>query len=255
KYLHDLAHCIRDEAGNEEIVGALLDITESRIAEEGIRRSEAYLAEAQRISHTGSFGWKPATGEIVWSDETYRIFEYSPAEKPTLNMVLQRVHPQDRALVQEVIEDVSKSGTDFEHESRLVMPSGAIKDLHVRAHALHDSSGKIEFVGAVTDITERKTGEEQIRQQEIELRQILDLTPHVIAVYGPNRERLYVNRIALDYLGLTREEWQQTLEHFAFVHPDDRARERNYFDRALSTGLAYENELRLRKGDGSYRWF
>src|SRR4029077_4662456 len=143
----------------------------------------------------------------------------------------------------------------FEHECRLLMPSGAIKDVHVRAQALQDSSGNIELVGAVTDITERKTVEEQIRQQEMELRQILDVTPQVIAVYGPNRERLYVNRIALDYLGLTLDEWRQTLERFAFVHPDDRALERDYFDRALSTGSAYENELRLRKGDGSYRWF
>jgi PAS domain S-box-containing protein len=104
-------------------------------------------------------------------------------------------------------------------------------------------------------MTERKTGEEQIPQQEIELRQILDFTPHVIAVYGPDRERLYINRIALDYLGLTRDEWRQTLERFAFVHPDDRSLERECFDRALSTGSAYEIELRLRKGDGSYRWF
>src|SRR4029077_15862559 len=104
-------------------------------------------------------------------------------------------------------------------------------------------------------MAERKIGEEQIPQQEIELRQILDFTPHVIAVYGPDPERLFINRIALDYLGLTRDEWRQTLERFAFVHPDDRSRERQYFDRALSTGSAYEIELRLRKGDGSYRWF
>ena len=88
-----------------------------------------------------------------------------------------------------------------------------------------------------------------------ELRQILDLTPQLIAVYGRNRERLYVNRIALDYLGLTLEEWRQTPGRGAFVHPDDRARELECFDRALSTGSAYDVELRLRKGDGSYRWF
>jgi formate hydrogenlyase transcriptional activator len=105
------------------------------------------------------------------------------------------------------------------------------------------------------DVTERKTREETIREQEGELRQILDLTPQLIAVYGANRERLYINRIALDYLGLSLEEWRQTREWGAFVHPDDRARERDYFDRALSTGSAYELELRLRKGDGSYRWF
>jgi PAS domain S-box-containing protein len=105
------------------------------------------------------------------------------------------------------------------------------------------------------DVTERKTREETIREQEAELRQILDLTPQLIAVYGANRERLYINRIALDYLGLSLDEWRQTREWGAFVHPDDRARERDYFDRALSTGSAYELELRLRKADGSYRWF
>jgi PAS domain S-box-containing protein len=105
------------------------------------------------------------------------------------------------------------------------------------------------------DVTERKTREETIREQEAELRQILDLTPQLIAVYGANRERLYINRIALDYLGLSLEEWRQTREWGAFVHPDDRARERDHFDRALSTGSAYELELRLRKADGSYRWF
>src|SRR5207245_8942354 len=95
KHLHDLAHRVRDEAGNEEVVGAIMDITERKIAEEAIRRSEAYLAEAQRLSHTGSFEWKPVTGEIVWSDETYRIFEYEHAQKPTLDLVFQRIHPQD----------------------------------------------------------------------------------------------------------------------------------------------------------------
>ena len=255
KHLHDLAHSVRDEAGNEEIVGAIMDVTERKIWEQAIRRTEAYLAEAQRLSHTGSFGWKPDTGEIIWSDETYRIFEYDHAEKPHLDMVLERIHPQDRALAQQIVESASTSGSHVEHECRLLMPSGAIKDVHVRAQALQDSSGNIELVGAVTDITERKTVEEQIRQQEMELRQMLDLTPQVIAVYGANRERLYVNRFALDYLGLTREEWRQTLERFAFVHPDDRSRERDHFARALSAGSAYELELRLRKGDGSYRWF
>src|SRR5467141_4292338 len=94
-----------------------------------------------------------------------------------------------------------------------------------------------------------------VNEQEAELRQILDFTPQLIAVYGPNRERLYVNRVGLDYLGLTLEEWRQTPARGAFVHPDDRARELGCFDGALSTGSAYELELRLRKGDGSYRWF
>jgi formate hydrogenlyase transcriptional activator len=251
KHLHDIAHRVRDEAGHDEVIGAIIDITERKVAERAIRRSEAYLAEAQTLSHTGSFGWQPDSGEIVWSDETYRIFEYDRTEKPNLDMVLERIHPEDKALAQQIVESVSTSGVDFEHDCRLLMPSGAIKDLHVRAHALHDSSSSIEFVGAVTDITQRKISEEKIRAQEMELRQILDFTPQLIAVYGPNFQRLYANRMALDYTGLTLDEWRQTPERSAFVHPDDRAQEHAHTDRQS----AYELELRLRKGDGSYRWF
>jgi len=94
-----------------------------------------------------------------------------------------------------------------------------------------------------------------LRESEAELRQTLDFTPQLIAVYGPKRERLYVNRIGLDYLGLSLQEWRQTPERGAFVHPDDRARELDCFDRAHSTGSAYELELRMRGGDGTHRWF
>jgi PAS domain S-box-containing protein len=255
KHLRSLSHSLIDEAGNEEAVGAIMDITEHKVAEAMIRRSEVFLAEAQRLSHTGSFGWKTENGEVVWSDETYRIFEYNRSDKLTLDILMQRIHPQDRLFAQQVTERACTTGEDFEHECRLLMPSGAIKHIHVRAHALDHSSSGIEFVGAVSDITERKEAELRLQQQETELRQMLDLAPQLVAVYGPNRERLHINRIALDYLGLSLEEWRQTPERSAFVHPDDRARDRDYFDRARSSGSAYELELRLRKGDGTYRWF
>ena len=100
-----------------------------------MRRSEAYLADAQRLSYTGSFGWKPDSGEIVWSDETYRIFEHDPAVKPTIDSVVQRVHPDDRALVQQVIDRASQTGTDFEHEYRLLLADGRVKHVHAIAHA------------------------------------------------------------------------------------------------------------------------
>src|SRR5258707_1193456 len=155
KHIHDLAHSVKDEAGNEEIVGAIMDVTEHKVSEQAIRRSEAYLAEAQRLSHTGSFGWKPDTGEIVWSDETYRIFEYDSTLKPTVDSVVQRVHPEDRALAQQVIDRVSQTGTDFEHEYRLLVADGRVKHVRAIARAVESTSGNREFIGAVTDITER----------------------------------------------------------------------------------------------------
>src|SRR5712671_3313726 len=243
KHLHDLAHCFMDEAGNAEIVGAIMDITERKVAEEAIRRNEAYLAEAQKLSHTGSFGWRPDTGEIIWSEESYRIYEWDSEEKPTLMGLFERILPGDKTLAQQVVDDLSKIVTDFEHECRLVMPSGAIKHLHVRAHPVRNSSGKVEIVGAVTDITVRKIAEETIRRQEAELRQILDLTPQLIAVFGPRRERLFTNRMALDYFGLTLDEWRNTAHGF-LGHPDDTKRVQPQWDRAMMSGAAYELEKR-----------
>ena len=97
--------------------------------------------------------------------------------------------------------------------------------------------------------------EGQIRTQEMELRQMLDLAPQYVAVFGPGRERLYANRIFLDFLGLTLEDWRQTLDRNEFVHPDDGERVNGHFDRAVSSGAGFEAEVRLRKSDGSHRWF
>jgi signal transduction histidine kinase/NO-binding membrane sensor protein with MHYT domain len=123
------------------------------------QRSEAYLAEAQRLSHTGSFGWKPSTGEIIWSEESFRVFQYDRTTTPTVELVLQRVHPEDVALVKQTIERAAQDGKNFEHEYRLLMPDGSLKHVHVVAHAEGDESSTLEFVGAVMDVTERKLGE------------------------------------------------------------------------------------------------
>jgi PAS domain S-box-containing protein len=161
---------LRDTAGNiAKWYGTAIDIEERHRAEDALRRSEAYLAEAQRSSRTGSFGWEPSTGEIFWSEETFRIFQYDRTVKPTLALILQRVHPQDAIHVKQTIETVSITGKDFEHEYRLVMPDSSVKYVHVVAHASSDQSGKVEFVGAVMDVTERKRGEEALREAQTNL--------------------------------------------------------------------------------------
>jgi|ERR1700675_4231718 signal transduction histidine kinase len=142
---------------------------ERKRAEEALRQSEAYLAEAQRLSKTGSFGWRPSTGELLWSEETFRIFQYDRSTKPTLEVILQRIHSEDTALVKQTIERASQDGKNFEHEYRLVMPDNSVKYVHVVAHALSDKSGRIEFVGAVMDVTERKCAEEALRQAQADL--------------------------------------------------------------------------------------
>src|SRR5258708_5100362 len=126
------------------------------LQEEKLQRSEAYLAEAQRLSHTGSFGCRASTGGKLLSDETFRIFQYDRTTKPTEELVLQRVHPEDAARVKRTLERASQDGKDFDHEYRLMMPDGSVKYVHVVAHALRDESGSIEFVGAVTDTTDTK---------------------------------------------------------------------------------------------------
>src|SRR5580704_2846742 len=354
--------------------GSSLDIDERKTAEEQLRRNsqelrsrEAYLAEAQKLSHTGNFGWKPDTGEIVWSDETYRIFEYDTTVKPTLDSAMQRIHSQDRALAQQLIDRASLTGADLEHECRLLMADGRVKHVHAKAHAVQNACGNREFVGAVTDITERKntedkirrlvdadilgifiwnvdgeiaeanqaflqmlqygrqdlvlrrlrwtdltpaelrerderalkealaTGvfqpyekeflrkdgsrlpvliggalfqgakegvvfvldlseqkraEQKIREQEMELQQILDFTPQHVAVIGPGEEPIFANQALLNYFGLRLEEWQSEDAQTRF-HPDDLEQ----IQWGPQGGPPDQYEARLRRYDGKYRWF
>jgi PAS domain S-box-containing protein len=239
----------------KKYVGSALDVTEHEVLTQELLRREAYLAEAQRLSHTGSFGWRPDTGEIVWSDETYRIFEYDPAEKPTVSILLQRTHPQDRAFVQQVIENVSKSGTDFEHEYRLVLPDGRVKHVHAIGHATQNASGDREFVGAVTDVTTAKQAEENVWQSERELRQILDFVPWQVAVLGADGKAMYLNKAGLAYHGLTPETFQDYDPRKDF-HPDDRDRIVTSAGRAkIPNDQPYEIEARMAGKNGKYRWF
>ncbi|MFL9909987.1 ATP-binding protein [Paraburkholderia sp. RL17-337-BIB-A] len=147
-----------------------------RGAEGALRRSEAYLAQAQQLSQTGSFGWKVASGDIVWSKETYRIFGADETVNPTIDFVLQRVHPDDQELVQHEIDRAAQGGQDYDYEHRLLMPDGAIKHLHVRAQRVKYKSGGEEIVGALMDVTATRKSQEALHMAQAELAHVERVT-------------------------------------------------------------------------------
>jgi signal transduction histidine kinase/DNA-binding response OmpR family regulator len=136
-----------------------------------LRRSEAYLTEAQQLSHTGSFGWNVSSGEIYWSDETYRMVGVDRSIKPTFELVYDRVHPEDRAYVHQTLDRAFRGGTDVDFEHRLLMPDGSVKYIRALAKAVHDELGNLEYIGAAMDLSEQKSAQVERERLEQRLRQ------------------------------------------------------------------------------------
>jgi DNA-binding NtrC family response regulator len=164
------------------VLRALREATERddrRRAEQSLRRSEAYLAEAQRLSRTGSFGWNVSSGDIFWSDETFRIFEIDPETKPTVDLALERTHPADQGFVRQTFERAATERSCFDFEHRLIMRDGSVKCVRVVAHpSTSDEPGGLLFVGAVTDITERKRAESELQNAVDEIKNLRDQLYH-----------------------------------------------------------------------------
>jgi signal transduction histidine kinase len=162
------------------VVRALREATERaerKRAEKSLRRSETYLAEAQRLSHTGSFGWRPSSGEIYFSEETYRIFEFDRATTPTLDLVMrQRIHAEDIANWQRVIEHAALNGQDYTHEYRLQMPDKRVKHIRVVARAFRNEAGDVEFVGSVMDVTAMRRAERELHKARTDLSHVTRVT-------------------------------------------------------------------------------
>jgi signal transduction histidine kinase len=224
-----------------------LEIAERKHAENSLQHSETYLTEAQRLSHTGSFGWKPSTGEITWSDETFRIFQYDRATKPTAEIVLQRIHPEDAASVKETIERASKDGRDFENEYRLVMPDGSVKHVHVVGHAETDELGELEFVGAVMDVTGRKRADEMLRRSEAYLAEAQRLTH--MGSWACNiltGELIHSSEEHSRLYGFDPERGTPSFEEFVQrIHPEDRARVIEAFQSASRAGKDFDAYFRV----------
>jgi PAS domain S-box-containing protein len=229
---------------------------------ESLRRSETCLAEAQRLSHTGSFSWRPASGEIILSEETYQIYEYSPDTQPTMELARERVHPDDRAFFDETARRVRQEQNGFEFEHRLLMPRGFVKHLRVVGRTAKDESGKfVEIQGAVMDMTaqrlaqqslERALQETQTLKQQFQL--AIDTIPGLVWSTLPDGHVDFLNQRWREYTGFTLAQasgwgWQ------AAIHPDDVASLVDYWGSVLASGTQGETEARLRRHDGKYRWF
>jgi PAS domain S-box-containing protein len=231
-----------------------IDIEDRKRAETALQRSEAYLAEAQRLSRTGSFGWTVATGELAWSRETFSILGYDVGTTPSLDMVFQRVHPDDVARVRDAVDRASRQSDALELEHRLLLPDGAVTHVHVVARAVTNAVGAREFVGAVSDITAAKVAEEQLRRSETEYRHIIDAIPQLIAALSPAGKVLYANRSVLEYSGFSEQDLAADDFRSRIFHVEDLERLKEEREHGLERGVPFELEMRTRHHAGGYRW-
>jgi PAS domain S-box-containing protein len=225
------------------------------LQERKLQRAEVYLAEAEMLSHTGSFGWRVSAGEIIWSDESFRIFQIDRSTVPTVGAILERVHPADVALVKQAIERASRDGKNFEHEHRLLMPDGSIKYVHVVARALSDESGSLEFVGAVMDVTAAKLAEKTLRESEAYLAEAQRFSHTGSWAATPGSEEIrYWSEECYRVLGFDPHEGLPRLEpYFQRIHPDDVAMYIERSERAAREKTGFEFDFRIVHPRGEIR--
>jgi PAS domain S-box-containing protein len=177
-WLRNLVTVVTENGRATHLRGVMIDVTERNLTQEALRRSEAYLAEAQRLAHTGSWAFDPATAKsIYWSEEMFRIFGLDPQQGPPTSEVFRElVHPEDRDSVYQLMRKAALEKTEYEHEHRIVLPDGTVRHIHAIGHPVLDRAGNtVEFVGTAVDVTERKRAEaerERLRQLERDLAHI-----------------------------------------------------------------------------------
>jgi PAS domain S-box-containing protein len=235
----------------------VLDLSERKRAEDRLRRSEAWLSQAQRLSRSGNWVYSATTKQyIYWSDESYRIWGFDPLQGvPSREDMWRRIHPNDRDRVWEAVQEAVHQKTDFTAEFRILLPDGTIKHLEGTSHHLFSSEGALlEAMTSTVDVTQRKLTEQALRESERSLRSAIDGIPGLVGVLASNGDLEAVNRQILEYCGQSLEELRYWGAN-GTIHPDDSSNFAEVFTTSISAGVTYQTEARVRRFDGEYRWF
>ena len=231
-----------------------MDVTEPKRAEEEVRRNEGFLAEGERLSHTGTWSLNVASGEVLWSQEHFRIFDVDPVEtRPSLELFFQKVHPDDRIRVRRLLEEAVQDRKDFASDFRIILSDGTTKHLHGAGRAVVEGSGSLEFIGSTMDITERTQAEESLRESEVRFRTLADTAPVMVWMTGTDKLCCFFNKPWLDFTGRTMDQELGT-GWTVGVHPDDLQKIFDVFVPAFEARRQFGMEYRLKRADGEYRW-
>jgi PAS domain S-box-containing protein len=262
RWHHVRGEPLRDRQGRIiQWYGLSVDIDEAKKAEERLRRSEAYLAEAQRLSHCGVTAYKGAK-VFYGSEEIYRIWGFDPAQGvPNRKAVLQRIHPDDLDRLNAEVECALAEKRSYSTAYRIVLPDGTVKHLESIGQPVFSANGElVEVVATQIDVTERKRTEQALRESEArltearrELQATIDKIPALVASLWPNGERDFVNLTWQRFTGISQEEARGTTQMIP-VHPDHRGLDASHWQRCLETGEPFEEEEQLLRVDGQYRW-
>src|SRR5246500_392864 len=232
-----------------------------KTAQAELQRRWQYLAEAQRLSHSGTFGWKVRSGELIWSDETYKILGVTRETNPTLDLVFDRIHPEDRDLLQQIRDRATQNGMDLDVEHRILLPDGAIRYVHAVAHAGRDSSGNLEYMGVVTDITERKLADEErealsrdLQESKAWLEEAQRVARLGYWVWDLQTNQLIWSDETYHIFGLSPQEGLIDLDKVReMIHPDDRETVFRTAEEAIRSGARADCEHRLFRPNGEMR--
>lgn len=243
--------------GGDKGLAFVLDLTERKRAEDRLRRSEAWLSQAQRLSRSGTWVYNAATElYIYWSDESFRIWGFDPLQGlPSRADMWRRIHPDDRDRVSETVQEAVRHKTDFTTEFRILLPDGTVKYLEGTSHHLFSSDGELlEALTSTVDVTQRKLSEQALRASEAKFRAAIDGIAGLVAIMTPSGELESVNSPLTEYFGRTVEELKNWATGDA-VHPEDLPHVLESYETSIAAGTPFHHELRLRRFDGEYRWF